>query len=62
MHAQIMKDFMSLPHGTQNRIQQEINVPFQRGNKESDASFAKRFLHEVDNAGKIRLLETLVNE
>lgn len=62
MHTQIMRDFMSLRHSDQHRIQRELDITFHQGDGENYEDFVKRVLTAVDNQGKLRQLETLIME
>ena len=61
MHTQLVQDFMALREGERRSIQQALNITFERGSHESNKDFSVRVLTEVDNQGKIRTLEQLLN-
>jgi len=61
MNNQLVYDFMSLKEPHRRWVQEEMNVTFHKGLHETDHDFSKRVLTEIENQGKIRTLEVLLN-
>jgi hypothetical protein len=60
--SSLVHDVLQLNKSSFSRLQQEVGVTFSQGHHESTEDFRIRVLTEVEKAGKMRLIEEIIND